>query len=217
MTMRSADRPVDCSMLCPLNLDTDVPMSAMSSAAAPSPALSAARPRLAATLAGWCAALLLAVLTAQPATAFTFVATDSGQVPEVTFLDADGNERTLEDFQGRVVVLNLWATWCAPCRKEMPSLDRLQATLGGDDLEVVALAVDRGDLSKVLRFYDEVALEHLAVYHDSTAKAGRTLRAPGLPTTLIIDRSGDEVGRVLGDAEWDGDDVATLLKAVIAE
>ena len=149
--------------------------------------------------------------------AFNFVATDGGPVPEIAFLDAEGNERSLSDFQGRVVVLNLWATWCAPCRKEMPSLDRLQAALGGDDLEVIALAVDRGDLSKVLDFYDEVGVENLAVYHDSSAKAGRTLRAPGLPTTVIIDRNGEEVGRVLGDAEWDGDDVVTLLNAVIAQ
>lgn len=194
-------------------------MSAMPSAAAPSfaPLASRARGRLATMFAGWCGAVLLAMLAIQPAAAFNFVATDSGPVPEITFLDEEGNERTLKDFQGRVVVLNLWATWCAPCRKEMPSLDRLQAALGGDDLEVLALAVDRGDLSKVLKFYDEVELEHLAVYHDATAKAGRTLRAPGLPTTLIIDRNGDEVGRVLGDAEWDGDDVTTLLEAVIAE
>lgn len=160
---------------------------------------------------------LLAILAIQPAHAFNFVATDSGPVPEVTFLDADGNERSLSDFQGRVVVLNLWATWCAPCRKEMPSLDRLEAALGGDDFAVIALAVDRGDLSKVLGFYQDVGIENLPVYHDATAKAGRTLRAPGLPTTLIIDRRGHEVGRVLGDAEWDGEDVVSLLNAVIAE
>ncbi|MEM7043765.1 MAG: TlpA disulfide reductase family protein [Pseudomonadota bacterium] len=160
---------------------------------------------------------LLVGLGFQPAQAFNFVATDSGPVPALAFLDAEGNERSLEDFQGRVVVLNLWATWCAPCRKEMPSLDRLQAALGGDDFEVVALAVDRGDLTKVLSFYDEVGIQDLAVYHDKTAKAGRTLRAPGLPTTLIIDREGKEVGRVLGDAEWDGDDVVTLLTAVIEQ
>lgn len=160
---------------------------------------------------------MLLFVTGPLAHAFNFVATDNGPVPEVTFLDADGNERSLSDFQGRVVVLNLWATWCAPCRKEMPSLDRLQAALGGDDLEVIALAVDRGDLTKVLDFYQEVGVENLAVYHDSTAKAGRTLRAPGLPTTVIIDRDGAEIGRVLGDAEWDGDDVVTLLNAAIAE
>ncbi|MGI9509668.1 MAG: TlpA family protein disulfide reductase [Geminicoccaceae bacterium] len=173
--------------------------------------------RLAGKLAGWLGAVLLALAPIQPVSAFNFVATEGGPVPEVTFLDADGNERSLQDFQGRVVVLNLWATWCAPCRKERPSLDRLQASHGGDDFEVIALAVDRGDLSKVLNFYEEVGVENLAVYHDATAKAGRTLRAPGLPTTLIIDRNGKEIGRVLGDAEWDGDDVATLLNAVIAE
>lgn len=183
----------------------------------PSPAPRHHRGRLALTIAGTLGFLCLAVLAAMPAYALNFVATDSGQVPEVTFLDGDGNERTLSDFQGRVIVLNLWATWCAPCRKEMPSLDRLQASLGSDEFDVIALAVDRGDLTKVLNFYDEVGIEHLAIYHDSTAKAGRTLRAPGLPTTLIIDREGKEVGRVLGDAEWDGEDVVTLLNAVIAE
>ncbi len=169
------------------------------------------------TIKGWLCTALLSLLIALPAEAFNFVATDGGPVPEVTFLDADGNERSLSDFQGRVVVLNLWATWCAPCRKEMPSLDRLQAALGGDDFDVIALAVDRGDLSKVLSFYEDVGIENLRVYHDPTAKAGRTLRAPGLPTTLIIDRKGQEVGRVLGDAEWDGEDVLSLLNAVIAE
>ena len=182
-----------------------------------SPAPRYDRSRFARTITGALGFLCLAVLAVQPAQALNFVATDSGQVPEVTFLDGDGNERTLSDFQGRVIVLNLWATWCAPCRKEMPSLDRLQASLGSDDFDVIALAVDRGDLTKVLNFYDEVGIENLAIYHDSTAKAGRTLRAPGLPTTLIIDREGKEVGRVLGDAEWDGEDVVTLLNAVIAE
>lgn len=156
-------------------------------------------------------------LTAMSAQAFNFAATDAGSVPDIVFMDRDGNERTLQDFQGRVVVLNLWATWCAPCRKEMPSLDRLQAELGGDDLEVVALAVDRGDISKITGFYEELGLTNLTIYHDPTAKAGRTLRAPGLPTTLVIDREGNEIGRVLGDAEWDGDDVITLLKAATAK
>jgi len=162
-------------------------------------------------------AAFLIVSAGNAAMAFNFVATDSGPVPELTFLDGEGNERSLEDFQGRVVVLNLWATWCAPCRKEMPSLDNLQANLGSDDFEVVALAVDRGDLTKVLGFYDEIGIENLGVYHDPSAKAGRVLRAPGLPTTLIIGRDGNEIGRVLGDAAWDGEDVAELLSAAIAE
>lgn len=161
--------------------------------------------------------VMLIIGTATPVEAFNFVATDGGPVPEISFLDAQGNERSLADFQGRVVVLNLWATWCAPCRKEMPSLDRLEATLGGEDFEVVALAIDRGQLAKIEDFYQEVGIENLEIYHDQTAKAGRSLRAPGLPTTLIIDRSGQEVGRVLGDAEWDGEDVVTLLNAVIEQ
>lgn len=200
-------------------------MSGFSSAAAPSfdpqrhgdPQRQWSIKRIAAVIANWLSTLVLAISVTQPAYAFNFVATEGGALPEITFLDADGNERSLEDFQGRVVVLNLWATWCAPCRKEMPSLDRLQTSLGGEDLEVIALAVDRGNLSKVQDFYKEVGVEHLGIYHDSTAKAARVLRAPGLPTTLIIDRNGHEVGRVLGDAEWDGDDVITLLKAVMAK
>ena len=160
---------------------------------------------------------MTACFTANSAFAFNFAATDAGPVPVVTFMDRDGNERSLQDFQGRVVVLNLWATWCAPCRKEMPSLDRLQAELGGDDLEVIALAVDRGDIEKITNFYEELGVTNLDIYHDPTAKAGRTLRAPGLPTTLLIDRKGAEIGRVLGDAEWDGDDVIALLNAAMAE
>lgn len=195
-------------------------MPALNDATARNAACSAPRrhlERLALMTSCWIGLLLLTMMAGPTAHALNFVATDGGAVPELVFLDADGNERSLEDFQGRVVVLNLWATWCAPCRKEMPSLDRLQATLGGDDLEVVALAVDRGDLSKVLDFYREIGIDNLGIYHDGTAKAGRTLRAPGLPTTLIIDREGKEVGRVLGDAEWDGDDAIALLEAVMAE
>jgi hypothetical protein len=99
----------------------------------------------------------------------------------------------------------------------MPSLDRLQAELGGDDFEVIALAVDRSDVAKIAGFYDEVGVGNLALYHDPTAKAGRALKAPGLPTTLIIDRQGDEIGRVLGDAEWDGEDALELIRAAIAD
>ena len=101
--------------------------------------------------------------------------------------------------------------------KEMPSLDNLQSQLGGDDFEVIALAVDRGDIGKITGFYRELGLSNLAIYHDKTAKAGRTLAAPGLPTTLVINRDGTEIGRVLGDAEWDGEEAIALLKAAIAQ
>jgi thiol-disulfide isomerase/thioredoxin len=159
---------------------------------------------------------LLAAIIPLPASAFNFVPTDPKPAAEITFLDADGKQRTLDEFRGQVVVLNLWATWCAPCRKEMPSLDRLQAEHGGDSLEVVALSVDRGDLDKVVAFYEEIGVAHLAIYRDPKAQVPRDLRAPGLPTTVVIDRAGQDVGRVLGPAEWDSDEAIAVLQALMA-
>lgn len=159
----------------------------------------------------------LLILTG-PALAFNFAAIEPEPAPEIAFVDDDGNARTLEDFRGQVVVLNLWATWCAPCRREMPSLDRLQAELGGEDLLVLPLSQDRGEAEdKIDDFYDEIGLEHLAVFRDPQAAAGRAFRAPGLPTTIVIDREGREVGRVLGHAEWDSEGAIDLLETVMAE
>ncbi|HET6522427.1 MAG TPA: TlpA disulfide reductase family protein, partial [Geminicoccaceae bacterium] len=136
-------------------------------------------------------------------------------LPEVAFEDADGGAVSLADFRGRVVVLNLWATWCAPCRLEMPSLDRLQAELGGPDLEVVALSVDRAGVDEVAAFLDEVGAGHLGLYRDPTMAATRALGALGLPTTVIVDREGREVGRALGEREWDGEAVKAYLREVM--
>lgn len=158
---------------------------------------------------------VLALIIPLPAAAFNFAPSEPQPAPEITFLDEDGNEVSLADFQGKVVVLNLWATWCAPCRREMPSLDRLQAEHGGDDLEVIALSVDRGDVDKVREFYAEIEVSHLAIYRDPKAQAPRELRAPGLPTTVVLDRAGREVGRVLGPAEWDSDEAIALLQALM--
>jgi thiol-disulfide isomerase/thioredoxin len=160
----------------------------------------------------------LLVIVALPALAFNFARTEPAPAPAIAFLDAEGNELSLDDFEGKVVVLNLWATWCAPCREEMPSLDRLQAGHGGEDLQVVALSLDRGDsLEKIRQFYDEVGVEHLALYRDPEAEVGRAFRAPGLPTTIVIDAAGREVGRVLGGAEWDSAEAIALLEAIAAE
>jgi thiol-disulfide isomerase/thioredoxin len=157
---------------------------------------------------------LAALIIPLPAAAFNFAPTEPKPAPDLTFLDAEGNEVRLADFQGEVVVLNLWATWCAPCRREMPSLDRLQAKYGGAGLEVIALSLDRGDVAKVREFFEELEITSLAVYHDPTARAGRELGAPGLPTTVVIDRAGREVGRLLGPAEWDSDEALAVIKAV---
>jgi thiol-disulfide isomerase/thioredoxin len=160
-------------------------------------------------------AALATLIIPLAAAAFNFAATGPKPVPELSFLDAEGNEVTLADFAGEVVVLNLWATWCAPCRREMPSLDRLQAALGEDGLRVIALSLDRGDVAKVSDFFADLEVANLEVYHDPTGGAGRELGAPGLPTTDVIDRTGQEVGRLLGPAEWDGADALALLRSLI--
>ena len=160
-------------------------------------------------------AALAALIIPLPAAAFNFAPSEPRPVPELTFFDGAGNEVSLADFRGEVVVLNLWATWCAPCRREMPSLDRLQARFGGDGLEVIALSLDRGDVAKVRDFYDELAISSLAIYHDPEGRAGRELGAPGLPTTILIDRNGQEVGRLLGPAEWDSDEAIAVIKALM--
>jgi thiol-disulfide isomerase/thioredoxin len=158
---------------------------------------------------------LIAAIIPLPAAAFNFAPSEPAPAPEVAFEDAAGNPLTLEDFRGQVVVLNLWATWCAPCRHEMPSLDRLQAAEGGPDLQVVPLSVDRGDTSKIEEFYEEIGIEHLAIYRDPSNAVGRALGAFGLPTTVVIDQHGREVGRLLGPAEWDSGEALALLRSLI--
>jgi thiol-disulfide isomerase/thioredoxin len=97
----------------------------------------------------------------------------------------------------------------------MPSLDRLQARYGGDGLEVIALSLDRGDVAKIREFFEELGISSLAIYHDSQARASRELGAPGLPTTIVLDRAGQEVGRLLGPAEWDSDEALAVIKALL--
>lgn len=160
--------------------------------------------------------VLGAALAGGPAGAAELVLGEPKPLPEVIFQNAEGEEVALADFRGQVVVLNLWATWCAPCRHEMPSLDRLQAEHGaGDDLEVIALSLDRGNSEKITLFYEEVGVTHLDIYRDPTAQASRALLAPGLPTTLVIDREGREIGRVLGPAEWDDEDTLAKLREAV--
>src|SRR3954471_7440712 len=118
-------------------------------------------------------------------------------VPSLEMQDANGQRRTLDDFRGKVVLLNIWATWCAPCREEMPALDRLQAELGGPAFQVVALSVDQQGASIARQFYGEVGIKALPLYVDPSAKAGFVLDAAGLPASLLVDRAGREVGRHL--------------------
>jgi thiol-disulfide isomerase/thioredoxin len=133
-------------------------------------------------------------------------------LPEVRFQDDQGRDLTLGDFRGRVVVLNVWATWCVPCRKEMPTLDRLQARLGGKNFLVVALSLDRKGVEAVRGFYQEVGVENLAIYVDPSGKGSHALAIPGVPTTLLIDREGREVARKMGEAEWDSPEMVSLVE-----
>ncbi len=136
-------------------------------------------------------------------------------LPNVTFQDGNGQPVALESFRGKVVLLNLWATWCVPCRKEMPALDRLQAALGSDEFEVVALSIDRSGVAGARKFLDSIGIAKLKLYADPSAKLGNDLKAIGLPTTILIDRQGREIGRLIGPAEWDDADAKALVQAAL--
>jgi thiol-disulfide isomerase/thioredoxin len=133
-------------------------------------------------------------------------------LPELRFVDADGQNLSLRDFHGRPVLLNIWATWCVPCRKEMPSLDRLQAGIDKSELLVLPLSIDRQGTPVVARFYQELGLKALGIYVDQSGKASSDLNTVGVPTTLLIDRDGREIGRKIGPAEWDGPEMTALLR-----
>lgn len=134
----------------------------------------------------------------------------------IQFQDGQGQSRSLGDFHGKVVLLNIWATWCIPCRKEMPTLDRLQSTLGGPHFEVVALSIDRGGLDVVRKFFADVGIHNLPMYLDTSGKALRELGAVGLPTTFLVDRQGREVGRLIGPAEWDAPEMVEFINCAIS-
>ncbi len=138
-------------------------------------------------------------------------------VPETRFQNASGRSLTLADFKGRVILLNIWATWCPPCRKEMPTLDRLQATLGGPSFEVVALSIDRDGSGVVRSFYDEIQVRSLALYIDPSADVMQTLSIVGVPTTMLIDAAGREVWRRVGPETWDAPAIVAMLRGTIAQ
>ncbi len=151
-----------------------------------------------------------------PMAAF-LVKADRPLVPDLAFKDSLGTEVKLSKWQGRVVLLNLWATWCAPCRKEMPTLNDVQKQLGSKDFEVVALSVDRKGIEASSAFLKDTGAVYLGLYVDDTTKSLDDLQALGLPVTLLIDRKGREIGRLLGPAEWNSAEAITLINAAIAE
>lgn len=133
------------------------------------------------------------------------------------FVNGAGRDLTLEDFRGKVVLLNIWATWCVPCREEMPTLDALQARLGGDDFHVLPLSIDRAGLKVVRRFYNEIGIQHLDMYLADSTRAMWAFGALGLPTTILIGRGGKELGRLVGPAEWDSPEIISQMQTIINE
>ncbi len=143
------------------------------------------------------------------------------RLPELSFQDQAGQTRTLADWRGRTVLLNLWATWCVPCRKEMPALDALQAKLGGPGFEVVAINIDTRNLERPKTWLKEVEVGKLGYYADPTAKVFQDLKeagkAFGMPTTILIDPAGCELATLAGPAEWASGDAVKLVQAALAK
>lgn len=145
------------------------------------------------------------------------VATEPARLSELSFQTANGDKKSIADFAGQTVLLNLWATWCAPCRQEMPALDRLDAAHEGKDFSVVAVSIDTQDPSKPKKFLDEIGVKSLAFYGDPTTGIFTGLKnkgmAVGLPTTVLIDKTGCALGVMSGPAEWDSEDAKALIGA----
>ena len=143
------------------------------------------------------------------------------KVPDLSFQDVNGKPLTLANWRGRTVLLNLWATWCVPCRKEMPALDALQQKLGSPDFQVVAVNIDTRDPEKPKTFLKELGITKLTYYADPTARTFQDLkeigRAFGMPTTMLVDRQGCEIGTIAGPAEWASDDAIKLIQAALGK
>lgn len=137
-------------------------------------------------------------------------------VPDVAFIDAAGAEHRLSDWRGKYVLVNFWATWCAPCRAEMPSLDRLEAGLGGDGFAVVTIATGRNPLPAIEKFFAEKDITHLPVLRDPKQELARDMGVMGLPISLILDPEGREIARLIGDAQWDSPEARRIFDALLA-
>lgn len=138
-------------------------------------------------------------------------------LPDIAFQDGSGKPLKLSDWKGRVVLVNLWATWCAPCRKEMPDLAALQKELGFEQFEVVAISVDRKGAEASSAFLKETGADNLKLYVEPTTRIVGDLQSAGLPATILVDRQGREIGRLLGPAHWASPEAVTLVKAALAE
>lgn len=145
-----------------------------------------------------------------------FEATSSKEAPATPFFVGGETERTVADFKGQALVVNLWATWCAPCVTEMPALDRLSEKVAGDGIAVLPLSADREGAPVIEAFFAANGIRHLPVIADRMGRVARALGVSGLPTTVLYDRHGRELGRVVGTAEWDAPEAVAFLRACLA-
>jgi thiol-disulfide isomerase/thioredoxin len=160
----------------------------------------------------------LAPLAHGEVAALTMAATPL-KLPDLAFEDADGKQRKLSDWRGKTVLVNLWATWCVPCRREMPALEGLQEKLAGPNFEVVAINIDTRDPDKARNFLKEANLTRLGYFNDQKAKVFQELkeagRALGMPTSVLVDPQGCEIATIAGPAEWASDDAIKLITAAV--
>ncbi|OAO09345.1 thioredoxin [Roseovarius indicus] len=136
-------------------------------------------------------------------------------VSQSTYTMEDGSTGSLADYRGKIAVVNFWATWCAPCRKEMPMLSELQSELGGEDFDVVTIATGRNPPPAMKSFFDEIGVSNLPLHRDPNMKISREMGILGLPITVILNRDGQEIARMQGDAHWNSDSAKTIIKALI--
>lgn len=132
------------------------------------------------------------------------------------FLTQDGSEMTLQDYEGKFILLNFWATWCAPCRHEMPTLSELETLYGGDTFKVVTVATGRNKPQAMEKFFQDIGVDNLPLHRDPTQGLARDMAVLGLPVTVIIDPQGDEIARLRGDANWSSPEARAVIEALIA-
>ncbi|WP_319826220.1 TlpA disulfide reductase family protein [Thalassovita sp.] len=138
-------------------------------------------------------------------------------VPEVAFIAEDGSTMTLAAYRGKTVLVNFWATWCAPCRKEMPSLAALQAEFGSDSFAVVTIATGRNPPPAMQKFFDQAGVTNLPLHRDPKQALARQMAVLGLPVTVVLTPEGQEIGRLIGDADWHSDEARTLVRALLGQ
>ena len=143
------------------------------------------------------------------------IASNPTSAPKTIFFDDDGKELTLNDFKGRLTLVNFWATWCAPCRKEMPSLEVLSNQLGGDTFQVLTIATMRSSEEAVNKFFNDNNISGLPKFRDPKGHLARASGVAALPLTMLLDRKGNEISRLIGDADWSQDETIEFIKKAL--